>query len=471
MPLSPRSSRTATNALAHRDDPALPVILEFLSPSAAVLTAPVPRGARHITWIVSSMFLACLLATGIIPVDQVVVMQGKVVPAVPTQVVQPLDTAIVRSIHARVGDKVRKGQLLATLEVAPVNPVDLAATRTDVANFAAQYARLKAEAENQPFTYTGDDPYMHQQLATYQQRQAQYASQIENHTRQIDGLVALIARSESDAKGYRERLTVAANLANMREELERRHVGSRVNTLAAVDNRAEMARNLTNSLQTADNAKANLAAEMAQRDAYVQQWHADINDQLAQVTSRLSDATGQLRTAELHQKLVDLRAGQDGTVLTVAQVSVGSVVQSGQPFFTLMPADAPLEVEGIIPASDGGFARVGDPVTIKFDTFQYFYYGVAYGTVRSIGANSFFGTDQLANQAAPVPIPNQSSQAYYDAKVSIERVALRHLPADVQIAPGMTVEADVKVGKRTVLSYFFSRIAGGMGNAMQEPGL
>jgi hemolysin D len=471
MPLSPRRSRMATNAIANTDDHALPVILEYLSPSAAVLAAPVPRGARHITWTVSSMFLACVLAVGSIPVDQVVAMRGKVVPAIPTQVVQPLDTAIVRSIDVRVGDQVRKGQLLATLEVAPVNPVDLPATRTDVANYAAQYRRLEAEAENQPFVYSGDNTYMRQQLATYQQRRAQYASQMVSYQQQIDGLVALIARAESDAAGYRERLAVAANLANMREELERLHVGSRVNTLAAEDNRAEMQRSLANALQTADNAKANLAAETAQRDAYVQKWHADINDQLAQITSQLSNATGLLRTAELHHKLVDLRAGQDGTVLTVAQVSVGSVVQSGQPFFTLMPADAPLEVEGIIPASDGGFARVGDAVTIKFDTFQYFYYGVAHGTVRSISANSFFGSDQLANQAAPVPIPNQSNQAFYGARVGIDRVALRHLPPDFQVAPGMTVEADVKVGKRTVLSYFFSRIAGGMGNALHEPGL
>jgi hemolysin D len=447
----------------------MPAILEFQSPSSAVLAAPVPRGARNTAWIVSSMFVACIVVMGLIPIDQVVTMQGKVVPALPPQVVQPLDTAIVRSINVTVGDKVHAGQLLARLEVAPSNPIDLAATRASVANYAAQYARLEAEANNKPFAYKGEDTYMLQQLATYQQRQAQYQFQLENYKQQIDGLVALIARSESDAAGYRDRLAVAQSLESMRKELERLNVGSRVDTLAAMDNRVEMARNLANALQTADNARANLAATVAQRDAYVQQWHADVNDQLAQVTGQLSDAQGQLRIAELHHKLVELRADHDATILTVAPVSVGSVMQSGQPFFTLMPTDAPLNVQGIIATSEGGFAQVGDPATIKFDTFQYAYYGVAYGTVTSIGANSFYGTDQLATQASPVPIPT-TGQAYYGAKINIDRVALRNVSPDFQITPGMTVEADIKVGKRTVLSYFLMKIMGGLGSAMQEPG-
>ena len=232
----------------------------------------------------------------------------------------------------------------------------------------------------------------------------------------------------------RSGLDPAANLATMREQLERLHVGSRVNTLSAEDNRAEMARNLTNALQTADNAKANLAAEMAQRDAYVQKWHADINDQLALVTGQLSDATGQLRTAELHQKLVDLRAGQDGTVLTVAQVSLGSVVQSGQPFFTLMPAAAPLEVEGIIATSDGGFARAGDPVTIKIDAFPHRKFK---GHVDSIQAGS--GT-------AFTLLPAENATGNY-VKI-VQRVPVKIVfdeQPNVLLGPGMSVIPTVRV--------------------------
>ncbi len=57
MPLPPqRSSRATKNALtvAERNDPTLPAILEFQSPSTAVINMPVPRSARHTVWVIFS---------------------------------------------------------------------------------------------------------------------------------------------------------------------------------------------------------------------------------------------------------------------------------------------------------------------------------------------------------------------------------------------------------------------------------
>ena len=293
---------------------------------------------------------------------------------------------------------------------------------------------------------------------------------LENYKQQVDGLVALIARSESDAVGYRERLVVAQNLENMRKDLQRLQVGSRLNTLAAEDNRAEMARNLANAQQTADNAKSNLAAEVATRDAFIHQWDADISQQLSDAIGKLSDAGESLRKAEVHSKLVELRADSDATVLSVARVSVGSVVQAGQQFFTLMPADAPLAVQGIVRGSEGGFIHLGDPVSIKFNTFQYSHYGMAYGKVQTLSADTFYGNDPTTAQASAVPVPSNTSEAFYTAQTSIDRVELRDVPPGFQITPGMTVMADIKVGKRTVLTYFLSRIVPIATESLREPG-
>jgi transposase InsO family protein len=68
--------------------------------------------------------------------------------------------------------------------------------------------------------------------------------------------------------------------------------------------------------------------------------------------------------------------------LTVAKVSVGSVLQSGQQLITLVPSDAPLEVEANIAGRDDGYVHVGDPVAVKFDTFPFTQYGMAYGSPR-----------------------------------------------------------------------------------------
>jgi HlyD family secretion protein len=472
MPLLPRRSPKAISPSGAQDHLALPVILEFQSPSSAILAAPVPRVARGIGWTITSMLAACVIATGFIPVDRVVTMQGKVVSAVPTQVVMPLDIAIVRSIEVQQGDRVRKGQLLAQLDPT-LAAADVSALQAQVSTYSAQVARMQAEVNHQQFTYTGLDRDMALQAAIYAQRRAQYEYTLENYKQQIDGLVALIARSESDAVGYRERVVVAQNLENMRKDLQRLQVGSRLNTLAAEDNRAEMARNLANAEQTAGNAKSNLAAEVATRDAFIHQWDADISQQLSDATGKLSDARESLRKAEVHSKLVELRADSDATVLSVARVSVGSVMQVGQQFFTLMPEGSPLMVQGILKGSEGGFVHLGDPVSIKFDTFQYAHYGMAYGTVRSLSADTFFGNDPTAAQASVVPVPTGiagSAEAYYTGQVSIDRVALRDVPAGFQLTPGMTVIADIKVGKRTVLTYFMSRIVPLATESLREPG-
>ena len=55
------------------------MILEFQSPSTAIINYPVPRRAQHIGWLVTSMFVACIIAMAVIKVDQVVTAQAIVV--------------------------------------------------------------------------------------------------------------------------------------------------------------------------------------------------------------------------------------------------------------------------------------------------------------------------------------------------------------------------------------------------------
>src|SRR3954454_21817960 len=49
---------------------------------------------------------------------------------------------------------------------------------------------------------------------------------------------------------------------------------------------------------------------------------------------------------------VTLKANRDAVMLNVAKLSLGSVVQSGDELITLVPTDAPLQVEANVPARD-----------------------------------------------------------------------------------------------------------------------
>ncbi len=474
MLLLPRPSSKATDralVVSERHDPTLPAILEFQSPSTAIINYPVPRKAQHTAWLVTSMFVACVTAMALIKVDQVVTAQAKVVSKNPTLVVQPLDTAIVRSIDVREGEAVHAGQILARLDPT-FAAADLGASAAQVASLQAQVERMQAEVSDKPFAYTGLDPNLSLQAAIYAQRKAEYDYTLENYKQKADSLIAAIARANSDAAGYRDRLAVAQSVEQMRRELEKLQVGSRLNTLAAMDNRAEMARFLASAQEQAAGAQRDLAASLAERDAYVQNWHAELADKLSDATSKLSDAREALNKAQLHRQLVELRADRDATVLTIAKVSVGSVLQVGQQFITMVPSDAPLEVEADILGSDDGYVHVGDPVALKFDTFPFTQYGMAYGTVRIISADSFTAQDDQRNPTGAVPLATQSSvstQPYYRARIAIDRVALHDVPSGFRLMPGMPVTADVKVGKRTVLQYLLERILPVTAQGMREP--
>jgi len=76
----------------------------------------------------------------------------------------------------------------------------------------------------------------------------------------------------------------------MRKQLEERNVGSRLNTLLAEDNSAEMSRSLANAEQTTEAAKRQQAGVAAERDGYIQSWRADVSQSLSEANSRMSDA-------------------------------------------------------------------------------------------------------------------------------------------------------------------------------------
>jgi HlyD family secretion protein len=449
-------------------DPTLPAILEFQWPSTAIVNAPIPRSARGIVWMITSMVAVLIFLAGVIPVDRVVTARGVVISETPTILVQPLDTAIVRSIDVQEGERVSAGQMLARLDPT-FAAADQAALATQVTFLEAEVARLQAEAEGKPFTYSGDNPDWLLQAAIHGHRTAEFDAKLQNYKNRVDELKATISKANSDAAAYRERLQVAESVEQMRKQLAQTEAGSKLELLKASDTRAEMARALADAQQTGEGAQRDLAALQADREAYIQGWHADVSEKLAQSTGKLNDTRELLRKAQLRKQLVELRSDRDAIVQSVAKVSVGSVLQSGQHFITLVPTDARLEVESNIAGNENGFVHVGDPVVVKFDTFPYAQYGLAYGTVRTVSPTSFNGQEEARNPTSNVPLSETAAEPFYRARISIDQIALHDVPDGFHLIPGMPVTADVKVGKRTVLGYLVGMVVPVAHEALREP--
>jgi HlyD family secretion protein len=415
------------------------------------------------------MVVVSFAATGFIQVDRVVTTPGRVVSKSPTTVVQPLEVSIVRSIDVREGDAVHAGQVLARLDPTFAT-ADLGALTAQVSSLQAQVSRLQAEMDNRPFLYTGLDPNLSLQAAIFAQRQSEYDYKLENYQQKADSLTASIARSRSDEAGYTDRLAYARSLEQMRKDLEKLNVGSKLNTLAAMDSRAEMQRFLDSAQKTTASGLRDLAALIAERNGYMQSWHADVADKLSDAISKLSDARESLNKAQLRRQLVELRADRDGTIQTVSKVSVGSVLSPGQELITLVPSDAPLEVEANIPGDQDGFVHVGDSVTVKFDTFPYTLYGMAHGVVRTVSADSFDPQAEQRNPTGSAPPTSTSNfSVWYRSRVTLDKIDLHNTPAGFHLVPGMPVTADILVGKRSILRYLLGRVMPLASEAMREP--
>src|SRR6476620_6592381 len=418
----------------YKDDPTLPVILEFQQPSTAIINAPIPRSAQGTVWIVASMVVALIAIAAVLPVDQVVTARGIVVSQAPTILVQPLETAIVRSIDVREGQRVRSGDVLARLDPTFAE-ADLVALEDQANSLEAEVARLRAEADGQVFKYDGSDPNWMLQASIFEHRKAQFELKLQNYDQKLKELDSVISRSSSDADGYRERLDVAQNIEDMRRKLEASQTGSRLNSLIAKDNRVEMERALA-----------------SERDAYIRGWKAEASQKLQESSGKAANTRELVTKAKLRRRLVELRSSVDAIVQAVSKVSVGSVMQSGQQFITLVPTDAPLEVEANIAGRDNGFVHVNDPVAIKFDTFPYSQYGMAEGIVGVVSPDAFNAQTEARNPTSAIPATT-TSEPFYRSRISIDKMGLHDVPTGFQLVPGMPVTADIKVGRRTVLKY------------------
>jgi HlyD family secretion protein len=134
------------------------------------------------------------------------------------------------------------------------------------------------------------------------------------------------------------------------------------------------------------------------------------------------------------------------------------VLKQGDTLYTLMPLSTPLEAEARILSRDIGFVRVGDECTLKIDAFNSAEHGTAEGKVRWISDDAFTVDDN-----------GQPTEPYYKVRCGIEETHFINVPPHFRLIPGMTLSADMKVGRRSVAMYLLGGVLRGVGESMREP--
>ena len=440
------------------------LIRQFESEANAVADAPPPAWARATVLTLGAMS-ACAIAVMIVTqIDRVVTSNGgKIVSTQQINVLQALDPSIIKSIDVHEGDEVQEGQVLGTLDPT-FAAADVKQLRLQVASLETQVARDEAQLSDRPLAppAAGADPellsYATVQRAYYEQQIAQYKAQLSSFDAKITQAKATIAKYQVDESRYRERQDIAQKVEDMRATLAAHGTGSQLNLLNSEDQRLEIARTLDFDHNSFIEARSTLASLAADRDAFVQQWSTQLSQDMVTARNSLDAARAQLDKAAKHKDLVRLTAGESSVVLTIAQLSVGSVLKEGDTLFTLMPANAPIEAEIKIGSRDVGFVRPGDHCVVKVDAFNYMEHGVAEGVVQWISDNAFT-TDE----------GGKTVEAFYKARCSVDASHFRNIPPKFRLIPGMTLQADVKVGTRSVAMYLLGGILRGFNESMREP--
>jgi HlyD family secretion protein len=450
-------------------------VTAFYSPAAAMMVTPPRRAASQLGSVIGVGMMICIIIIVTVPLDRVATGSGKVLSLTPELVVQPVNPAVVKTIAVSTGDIVRKGQLLAQLDPT-LSASDTQAAKDALDRYSTEVDRLGAELHQQNYRPKVLSAGALVQENIFAQRAAAREAQLRYYQGQIDAQKALIAQATADVVQYAKETGLAVDVEKIRLELNQEQVGSRLDLAQATSQRIEAERQVLTSIQQRENATQQVAALQGQLDSYNQQWFADVSQSLTDDSVQVANYQDQLEHAALALKLIDLRADQDSIVLSVAPVSIGSVLQAGQTFFTLVPLNAPMEVDAQITADEAGFVFPGMPAEIKFTSFPSTIFGTGFGTVRLISPDSFLTGAGSAGSTSSGLASNMiftgqspNSPYFYDVRVTLDRLALLHMPSDFHLIPGMAVEADVKVGEQTFWQYMMVRIIPTFTEGFHEP--
>ena len=441
----------------------LATVRQFQSEIAAIREQDEPLSARLTLYTMTAMVVAFVLLAAFTTVDRTVSsFAGKIVTQTGTSDYQALDTSIVKSIDVKEGERVAKGQLLATLD-STFASADLNQIRDQIDSLEAQIARQEAELSGSEPLFPGKagaEPgkYVALQRQLFEQRRAQYQAQLNSFDQKIATTQATIKKFEVDESHFKDREAIAKQVEDMRSALLQKGAGSLLNLLGSSDSRIEALRTLDFGHNSLIEAQHQLSSLQADREAFVQQWLSTTSQDLVTARNTRDSARNQLEKAQKHQDLVKLYANQDSYVLQRAKLNVGSIIKEGETIVTLAPVDAPLEAEAEITARDVGFIRVGDEATLKIDSFNFAEHGTVKGKVATISEGAF--TADETGGAKP---------AFYKIRVKIEAVNLINVPPSFRLIPGMTLTTDVKVGKRSLGAYILGGLVSSINSSMREP--
>ncbi len=475
---------------------------EFLPDVLEVTETPASPGGRIVIWLIFLILLTTLLISYFGEVDEVAVARGKLISAGRIRVVQSVQSGKLISINIGEGQEVKEGDLLFTLD-STLSEVEIDALKSQLETYQEEYdVNIKLVNE-----VTADQGYYNSSVAKaaiaqnelYEQKKEELESSIEQQSAVLAGARELAQGIAHQIEFLQKRREETENIYSLGSENETELVRLENNLLywdltverigmlleSGAVSRNEYDEALTQQtgirdaietqkkkveIEKLSNAQALSDIDVMiseKQDNFVLQ-SIKISEAQAQIEitgksikrleaerlsmlwanattseQKIDEINKQLRKLEKANEYNKITAPVSGIIQSVSKNTVGEVVEPNHVLATIVPSDAPLVVEAYLTNRDIGFISVGQEVSLKFDTFEYQRYGLVDGLVEYI---------------SPDAVEIENSGTMYLVNVELLQDSMTVDGAKVLFSPGMAVSAEIKTGKRRIISFFFDQL-------------
>jgi adhesin transport system membrane fusion protein len=425
--------------------PAGPAAAASRTPAAAtprVLDNPEEEERRASRWLLWATALTLAVALGwaaSFELDEITRAQGRVIPASREQVVQSLDSGILRELLVREGDAVSAGQVLLRIDDARAGPLYREAREKALA-LAAVAARLRAEARGTALEFPPEVRAVPAVLA--RERQA-YAARRQALDEQVRAISASLAASEGSVRAVQDSMLATRRELEMTQPLVRQGVISEVELLRLQRQEAELKRQLADL----GRQQADLQGQIVERR---NRYLTDASNELTRVESELAQTRENALAREDSLRRTVIRAPMKGIVKNVQITTVGGVIQPGQSILEIVPVQDEMLVEAYVRPTEVAFLKPGQAATVKLTAYDFNKYGGLDGVLEQVSPDTL--KDERNRRPGSLP---ELEEGFYRILVRIRDGDRVRAGLTLEPLPGMTALVEIRTGHKTVLEYLF----------------
>lgn len=429
---------------------------EVLSRSIYLEETGPALGVRGSIMAICGLILLFIIWASLTTFDEVAPARGTILPIGFVQPVQHLEGGIVASVPVSEGQRVAQGDVIIRMDDTTARS-EYDALRVREASLSLQIERLRAFALDREPDFSDMEEAYPQLVAD--QRDI-YRTQVEARDAQLEVLDQRIASRIEETRGLEShRAMLDKQIFLIREELDMR--------------KTLLEKGLTNKVIYLDTERRlnEIEGEMARTDADLAGARAAVAESQGarlEIEERLRsdalDLMGRLSNehAEIAERLTDLadrlartevRAPVAGLVAGLRVTGPGAVLEPGALVAEIVPDESEILAEARIDPRDIGNVTVGQPVLVKVDSYDFARFGAVKGKVRLISATSF---------------EDAEGRPYFRALIGMDQAYVGKDPTRNRITPGMTLMADIRTGKKSLMAYLWRPVEQSMHGAFSE---